>query len=194
MNSQDLRNLQEAYLDVVENQQLDEGYVDMFKSPPFGRGRLTTGDPSKHETIGNPATLSPALRALQRSDQLQITEPGSRRQKLQHRRVQQIQRGYQSAIRSYGGSSSAQGLGSSGSPSGTTGRYQVGGSPGYGVAGTRLADSYEYDVYDIVLSHLLDEGYVETPEAAEALMVNMSEEWLQSIIQFVENHQFHEAK
>ena len=40
----------------------------------------------------------------------------------------------------------------------------------------------ETDIYDIILSHLLDEGYAETPEAAEAIMVNMSEEWRQSII------------
>ena len=39
-----------------------------------------------------------------------------------------------------------------------------------------------YDIYDIILSHLLDEGYAETPEAAEAIMVNMSEEWRDSII------------
>ena len=43
-------------------------------------------------------------------------------------------------------------------------------------------DSYEYDIYDIILSHLLDEGYAETPEAAEAIMVNMSEEWRDSIV------------
>jgi hypothetical protein len=42
--------------------------------------------------------------------------------------------------------------------------------------------SENYDLYDIILSHLLDEGYAETPEAAEAIMVNMSEEWRQSII------------
>jgi len=40
----------------------------------------------------------------------------------------------------------------------------------------------EADLYDIILSHLLDEGYAETPEAAEAIMVNMSEEWRQSIL------------
>jgi len=40
----------------------------------------------------------------------------------------------------------------------------------------------EVDIYDIILSHLLDEGYAETPEAAEAIMVNMSEEWRDSII------------
>jgi len=39
----------------------------------------------------------------------------------------------------------------------------------------------ETDLYDIILSHLLDEGYAETPEAAEAIMVNMSEEWRESI-------------
>ena len=40
----------------------------------------------------------------------------------------------------------------------------------------------QVDLYDIILSHLLDEGYAETPEAAEAIMVNMSEDWRDSII------------
>jgi hypothetical protein len=37
------------------------------------------------------------------------------------------------------------------------------------------------DLYDIILSHLLDEGYAETQEQAEVIMVNMSEEWRESI-------------
>jgi len=48
--------------------------------------------------------------------------------------------------------------------------------------GIKLTDGYEYDIYDIILSHLLDEGYAETQEAAKAIMVNMSEEWRQSIL------------
>ena len=40
-----------------------------------------------------------------------------------------------------------------------------------------------YDLYDIILSHLLDEGYAETQEQAEAIMVNMSEEWRESIVE-----------
>jgi hypothetical protein len=40
----------------------------------------------------------------------------------------------------------------------------------------------EYGIYDIILSHLLDEGYAETQEQAEVIMVNMSEEWRESII------------
>jgi hypothetical protein len=41
----------------------------------------------------------------------------------------------------------------------------------------------EFDLYDIILSHLLDEGYAETPEAAEAIMVNMGEEWREDIVE-----------
>jgi hypothetical protein len=43
--------------------------------------------------------------------------------------------------------------------------------------------SEEFDIYDVVLSHLLDEGYAETLESAEAIMVNMSEEWIDAIIE-----------
>ena len=49
------------------------------------------------------------------------------------------------------------------------------------VDGSRV-NNEEVDIYDVILSHLLDEGYAETPEAAEAIMVNMSEEWRQSIV------------
>ena len=39
------------------------------------------------------------------------------------------------------------------------------------------------DIYDIILSHLLDEGYADTQEQAEAIMVNMSEDWRESIME-----------
>jgi hypothetical protein len=39
------------------------------------------------------------------------------------------------------------------------------------------------DLYDIILSHLLDEGYADTEQAAEAIMVNMSEDWRESIVE-----------
>jgi hypothetical protein len=40
-----------------------------------------------------------------------------------------------------------------------------------------------FDLYDLVLSHLLDEGYADTEQAAEAIMVNMSEDWRESIVE-----------
>jgi chemotaxis response regulator CheB len=42
-----------------------------------------------------------------------------------------------------------------------------------------------FDLYDIILSHLLDEGYADTEQAAEAIMVNMSEDWRESIMEEV---------
>jgi hypothetical protein len=47
----------------------------------------------------------------------------------------------------------------------------------------RKPKNEEYDLYDVILSHLLDEGYAETVENAEAIMVNMSEEWRDSIVE-----------
>jgi len=41
----------------------------------------------------------------------------------------------------------------------------------------------ETDLYDIILSHLIDEGYADTEEAAECIMVNMSEEWRDDIVE-----------
>jgi len=41
----------------------------------------------------------------------------------------------------------------------------------------------EYNLYDIILSHLLDEGYADTQQAAEAIMVNMSEDWREDIVE-----------
>ena len=47
----------------------------------------------------------------------------------------------------------------------------------------KSAQKESYDLYDIILSHLLDEGYADTYESAERIMVNMSEEWRDSIIE-----------
>ena len=41
----------------------------------------------------------------------------------------------------------------------------------------------EVDIYDVILSHLLDEGYADTEEAATVIMVNMSEEWREEIME-----------
>lgn len=41
----------------------------------------------------------------------------------------------------------------------------------------------QVDVYDVVLSHLLDEGYADTQEAAESIMANMTEDWRNEIVE-----------
>ena len=41
----------------------------------------------------------------------------------------------------------------------------------------------EFDVFDVILEHLIEEGYAETEEAALAIMTNMSEEWRKDIVE-----------
>jgi len=43
--------------------------------------------------------------------------------------------------------------------------------------------SNDYDIYDLVLQYLLDEGYAETVESAEVMMDHMSDDWRESIIE-----------
>lgn len=40
------------------------------------------------------------------------------------------------------------------------------------------------DLYDLILSHLMNEGFAETPEAAVAIMSNMSEAWVDNIVDY----------
>jgi hypothetical protein len=51
---------------------------------------------------------------------------------------------------------------------------------GAGKVASRLGE--EVDVYDVILSHLLDEGYADSVESAEKIMVSMSEEWKNEIL------------
>jgi len=52
---------------------------------------------------------------------------------------------------------------------------------GKGNKSAKRVAALKEDLYDIILSHLLDEGYADTEQAAEAIMVNMSEDWRESI-------------
>ena len=51
-----------------------------------------------------------------------------------------------------------------------------------GKPSTEIVRKEEFDLYDLVLAHLIDEGYAETQEAANAIMANMSEGWVDAIV------------
>ena len=131
MNSQDLRNLQEAYIDVY---QLDEDLIQY----PWG---YVTKQIERKKKSGDKS-----YKELQR----------------RHERLREL----------------------------TSNEL---GKPGHRLQGHRLQDSEktqkeQVDLYDIILSHLLDEGYADTQEQAEVIMVNMSEDWRESIIEENENN------
>jgi hypothetical protein len=119
MDVQDIRNLQEAYLEVVENQQLDEA-----EQSPMPPRRSAAERKKRAKELGDRQTIRGIVSGYNK--------------KRQPSRQEDPEKYY---------------------------------------------PKEQYDLYDIILSHLLDEGYAETPEAAEAIMVNMSEEWRDTIIE-----------
>jgi len=158
MDAQELRNLQEAYMEVVENQQLDEGYkiysnrkvqdkMDKLKS----KGDL--------ESVGRAGQIRDKL--IKRSFSSQIPD---KEEKLNRNKSEKYKRSKTVSDNTEKKKSF---------PNRLTRSDKQG-----------IRDSYDY--YDIILSHLLDEGYAETPAAAETIMVNMSEEWKDSIVEEVE--------
>ena len=190
MNSQDLRNLQEAYIKVVMNE-LDESRGDDLRT----KHRLKPGEVSKRLSHRADTKTFKYERSDPKRDALSDISrfAGARaqgdsnlyRSGAGERRIRRGGRPFGNTIhsdpdrdRGNKGERFADFVqGKRDSPNmsdnerafahfGRTSRYK----------------KEEYDLYDIILSHLLDEGYGETPEAAEAIMVNMSEEWRDSII------------
>jgi len=60
--------------------------------------------------------------------------------------------------------------------------------------GARMPQKESFDFYDVILSHLLDEGYADTNEAAIAIMTNMSEEWRESIVEETKRTEYLQKK
>ena len=151
MNSQELRNLQEAYMEVVSNNnELSEAKIDDGLS-----GQQKKDIRNKRSKFGDSS--------LSKSKKTELRH-------YVHKRLRGIKKvsGDKSAEKQIAVMLSSQRM------HGTLPKIQkVGGTKGL---------PEQVDIYDIILSHLLDEGYAETPEQAEAIMVNMSEEWRNSII------------
>jgi hypothetical protein len=171
MNIQDFHSLQEAYMEVYQELDEAEGSYGQTPKATDAYTALATGK-------GRSKTKSLALKhAIRTAGDDNSNKPSHKRSKMT-----QSDRDY------FRGQSENRG----GDPERNddfdefdTGASGPGGKP----KGKKLArqkargvSAEEYDLYDIILSHLLDEGYAETQEAAEAIMVNMSEDWRDSII------------
>lgn len=52
---------------------------------------------------------------------------------------------------------------------------------------SRKKQNESYDLYDVVLDHLLSEGYADDARSAEVIMSHMSDEWLGNIMEAASN-------
>jgi hypothetical protein len=167
MDAQELRSLQEAYMDVY-----DEGYksfpyekvrakekkimtdrASLGKKPLTGKSESEISDTlNKLEKYRNRATSLSLQTSTAHSEAPKRKEKSNRNRPESEKRSKTVE-----PQKSFGNRltrSDRQGI----------------------------RDSYEYDLHDIILSHLIGEGYADTEQAAEAIMVNMSEEWRESIL------------
>ena len=156
MNSQDLSNLQEAYLEVY---QLDED-----KRPIYGRGGAIRKTETPLQIYGNQAT------AKDKRTKHNIPKGGTT---IDKRDPDEL---FSGDYDRGSGNAAKRRAAALTKPEAKKFPNRLTRSDKQGIK-----DSY--DLYDIILSHLLDEGYAETQEQAEVIMVNMSEDWRESIME-----------
>jgi len=165
--------LQEAYLEVVENQQLNDGYKRFpydkvkAKAKKLAPGRDDLG----REPLTGPKAPNTPQKDLDRSTRLRLSAHLHHSEGPKQR--ERINKGPESLLYKK----------RSKTVSDNTEKKKYFPNRLRRADGQGIADSYDY--YDIILSHLLDEGYAETVEAAESIMVNMSEDWRESIVEEV---------
>ena len=207
MNSQDYRNLQEAYLDVYdsdlrEEQEfeswvaglLDEGYDlsdynwdEMYEiyneaykgGPEFGM-KYSKSKPLSGEK-GDGSGYGPPEKFTKPDDK--IEKPGTT--------VPPFKKGGYGRIMS----NIPHGIGAHRDKIASKITTTTGGDPGAPTSQKMRAPDKKknleiirkkaneaIDLYDVILAHLINEGYADTYEAAESIMVNMSEEWRDDIL------------
>jgi hypothetical protein len=188
MNSQDFRNLQEAYLGVYDNIMEKENSEyekasDAALDARFGYGRAS-GDKRSFGRAANRSSAAAALRALRRGERSgsgTSTKAGS----------DAVHQGWARTARTSADQTPEKkerravlaNTPYSKLPKDEQEKDTVSFNAVKAVYNRNKTQKEETDLYDIILSHLLDEGYAETQEQAEVIMVNMSEDWREDIVE-----------
>ena len=189
MNSQDFRNLQEAYLGVYDNimEKEDSEYEkasDAALDARFGYGRAS-GDKRSFGRAANRSSAAAALRAIRRGER---SGSGTSREAGSDA----VHQGWAKTAKT----STDQ------TPEKKERRAVLANTPYSNLPddekekdrvsfdavratynrNKNINASYEPDLFDVILEYLITEGYADTQEAALAIMGNMSEDWRESII------------
>ena len=180
MNSQDIRNLQEAYLDVYY--ELDEAEGSYGQTPKATAAYIALAT----RRGGKKSTKSKALQHAIRSSARQSINTPSHRSNMTpsdrtYYRGQDENRGGDREDIDFDGGDGG-GIDFDAHDTGPSG---PGGMPkGKKLKRQRIrgiSASYEPDLFDVILEYLITEGYADTEDSAFAIMANMSEDWRESI-------------
>jgi len=180
MDSQQVRNLQEAYLGVYND--LDEAYTPgptqaEIRSKEKEQRAKQVAAAAKQPGYGDKPSTDWKLSATPST----VDRKGRTVSQRMNAEKPYVKRMTGEMDRKYGSRQAAEvtrTIEGPGEPQSVT--YPRKTKPSREIVRKNLNNSY--DLYDLILTHLLDEGYAETVEAAESIMVNMSEDWRNSII------------
>ena len=195
MNSQDFRNLQEAYLDVYRQEELLDENREMSRDPEGSERRRTRSrqpDPSKPDFTGIGNMSIDQIRKMsariekektKKESYLNVYEQEEVLDEAQYTPPPQIQQPPAEVRKA------------------PKNKLDPGATVGTGLAAAYVGNEVgkkllkkkpdvkgvfeELDIFDIVLEYLISEGYADTQEAALAIMGNMSEEWKDTIVEEV---------
>jgi len=180
MNSQDYRNLQEAYLNVY--QEIDEAEGSYGQTPKATAAYIALAT----RRGGKKSTKSKALQHAIRSSTRQSINTPSHRSNMTpsdrtYYRGQDENRGGDREDIDFDKFDNFDEF--------DTGPSGPGGMPkGKKLKRQRIrgiSASYEPDLFDVILEYLITEGYVDTEDSALVIMANMSEDWRDSICENV---------
>ena len=188
MNSQELRNLQEAYIDVYDNimEKEDSPYEkasDAALDARYGYGRAS-GDKRSFGRAANRSSAAAALRAIRRGER---SGSGTSREAG----ADAVHQGWATTAKTSADQTPEKkerraklaNTSYSNLPDDEKEKDRVSFDAVRATYNRNKTQKEEFDIYDIILSHLIDEGYADTEQAAEAIMVNMSEDWRESIVE-----------
>jgi hypothetical protein len=198
MDAQELRNLQEAYLEVY--QELDEAEGSYGQTP---KAQQKMGD------LANKRRNTPASEYSERGEKKKKVDSASRHFNRMGNpdagnKGKKSSRPYYLGGR-HGMTQKDRDWSRGADEYGHTGydRDFDGGpsAPGSKPKGKKLerqkktgVSAESFDLFDYILEHLVAEGYADTNEAAIAIMANMSEEWKQSIVEETKRTEYLQKK
>ena len=193
MNSQELRNLQEAYIDVYDNimEKEDSPYEkasDAALDARYGYGRAS-GDKRSFGRAANRSSAAAALRAIRRGER---SGSGTSREAG----ADAVHQGWATTAKTSADQTPEKkerraklaNTSYSNLPDDEKEKDRVSFDAVRATYNRNKTQKEEFDIYDIILSHLIDEGYAETQEQAEVIMVNMSEDWRDNIVEGEEDY------
>jgi len=171
MNSQEYRNLQEAYLNVY--QEIDEAFKPLPTEKLDNKIKklAVSSDSDSGTRQGNIGRVRSNIGKSQKTKSFGSTESAKRKSAKHHAKSYLRQHRYSTQDTEDKPDLYTR----------KTGYYIDRGEDAKKKHLQRM-NKEQVDLYDIILSHLIDEGYADTQEAAEVMMVNMSEEWREEIL------------